>query len=138
MKKHLPKLFLTISILLWLVSLSQRAYCTNNDCGEKWSGLAIVISGIFGIFNFGATISWYANPFIFISWLTYKKYKVSLIFSLLALIFGLSFLTFEEIIINEGGFMGDITGYATGFYLWNLSFTIMIIANILNLTNKKL
>jgi len=120
-----------------MTALSQKAYCTNNDCGEKWSGLAILISGVFGLFNWGATISWYANPFIFISWFTFKKNNISLIFSSLAFIIGISFLFFEEIIINEGGFYGKITGYETGFYLWNLSFIIMVIGNILRLKNKK-
>lgn len=52
------------------------------------------------------------------------------------MVFEIYFLFFEEIIINKGGFMGEITGYETGFYLWNLSFVIMIIGNIIRLKNK--
>ena len=120
--------------MLFAISLSQKTYCTNNNCGENWSGLSIVLSGIF---NGGAVICWIANPLILISWLKHKKPKISLIFSSLALIFGISFLFFNEIIINEGGFYGEITEYKTGYYLWNFSFVIMILGNILNLKNKK-
>ncbi|EIJ37922.1 hypothetical protein JoomaDRAFT_0896 [Galbibacter orientalis DSM 19592] len=137
MKLKSRNTLILISILIFIIACSQRIYCTNGNCGENWSGLAVLISGIFGVFIGGACITWLANPLIFISWLTYRKTKFSLIMSILAFSFGISFLFFDEIIINEAGHYGEITGYEIGFYLWNLSFIIMIIRNIISLKNKK-
>ncbi len=58
--------------------------------------------------------------------------------SIIAFTFGMSFLLFDEIIVNEAGHYGKITGYKIGYYLWNLSFIIMIIRNIISLKIKKL
>tara|TARA_R110001606_G_C15135602_1_gene623904 strand:+ start:188 stop:733 length:546 start_codon:yes stop_codon:yes gene_type:complete len=132
-----PNILILISILIFIIACSQIVYCTNGNCGENWSGLAVLISGIFGIFIGGACITWLANPLILISWLTFKKTKFSLVMSIIALLFGMSFLFFDEIIINEAGHYGKITGYEMGFYLWNLSLIIMIIRNIISLKNKK-
>jgi len=131
-----PNIFILVSILTFIIACSQKIYCTNGNCGEYWSGLVALISGIFGIFISGACITWLANPLILISWLTFKKTKISLVISIIALLFGLSFLFFDKIIINEAGHYGKITGYKIGFYLWNLSFIIMIIRNIISLKNK--
>ena len=133
-----PNILILISILIFIVACSQKIYCTNGRCGENWSGLAVLISGIFGIFLGGACLTWLANPLILISWLTFKKAKFSLVMSILAFSFGLSFIFFDEIIINEAGQYGKITGYQIGFHLWNLSFIIMIIRNIISLKNNKL
>ena len=132
-----PNILILISILIFIVACSQKIYCTNDNCGEYWSGLAVLISGIFGVFIGGACITWFANPLILISWLTYKKTKFSLVMSILALAFGMSFLFFDKIIIDEAGHYGKITGYEIGYYLWNISFIIMITRNIINLKNKK-
>lgn len=128
--------FLIISIVVFFIACSQKTYCTNGDCGAYWDGLAASILGAFGLFAGGAYIAWLANPLILISWLAYRKTKISLVTSILAFAFGLSFLLFDEIMVNEAGHYGEITGYEMGFYLWNLSFLIMIIGNVINLKNK--
>ncbi len=137
LKLKKPNIFLLISIIVFIIACSQKIYCTNDNCGEYWSGFAVLISGIFGIFIGGACITWLANPLILISWLTFRKTKISLVASILAFILGVSFLFFDEIIINEAGHYGKITDYELGFYLWNLSFLIMIIGNVINLKKQK-
>jgi len=125
--------FLIISLILFLISLSQRAYCTNNDCGDLGMGLAILFSGIFGVFLGGACFTWIANPLLLLAWITFIKYKkISFFFSLMAVTIGISFLMFDEIIVNEAGHYGKITGYELGYYLWILSMVTILIGNIYN------
>lgn len=129
-------ILLIISILFFVLACSQKIYCTDNDCAKKWSGLSALVYGVFGIFSGGIYMSWLANPLILISWLTFKNTKISLITSSLALILGLNFLLYNEILINEGGFKAEITGYKIGFFLWNLSFVVMILANLVAIKYK--
>ena len=125
------KYFLVISIGLFLISLSQRAYCTNGDCGEIGSGLLIFLSGFFGLFIGGACLTWLANPLLIVSWILFNsKKKTSLVLSSISLLIGLSFLLFNEIIINEAGNYGEITGYEFGYWLWLLSMATMLIGGI--------
>ncbi len=135
--KKYKNLHLIISIVFFLAALSQKVYCSDGDCGYLGGGLAALISGIFGVLAGGACLTWFANPIILVSWITSQKPKISIIFSLLALIIGISFSFFDEIIINEAGHYGEITGYRAGYYLWVLSFMSMVVGNILRLKNKK-
>lgn len=125
--------FLIISIILFLISLSQRAYCTNNDCGELGSGLAVLFSGIFGFFLCGACMTWIANPLLLVAWITfYTAKRISLVLNSLAVMIGLSFLMFDEIIATEAGHYRKITGYALGYWLWLLSMVTLLLGNIYN------
>jgi len=95
------------------------------------TGLIILLTGLFGLSVGGACLTWLANPLLLVSWITYQKYpKISLATSLLAMIVGLSFLTFKEIIINEAGHFGQITGYALGYWFWILSILLLVLGNI--------
>lgn len=137
MSRKISISLLILSVLLFAISLSQKTYCIDENCGENWSGFAILFSGIFGVLSGGACFAWFANPLIFISWITFKKNKTSLIFSIIALIVGISFLFFDEIIKDEAMNYGKITGYNLGFYLWNFSFLAMVVANVIRLKNNQ-
>lgn len=123
--------FKIISIGLFLVSLSQKTYCVDFECGDYGAGLHCLFMGALGVFFGGAFLSWLANPLLFISWLSFKnKIKTSMISSLLALSIGLYFLSFDEIMVNEAGQYKTITDYKLGYWLWILSMVILLIGNI--------
>ena len=93
-----------------------------------------LIALLFGWMNiFGVGISWTANPLLLISWriLFIGKWKLSFIFSLLALLFSLIFLLFNEIIANEGGSKSKIIAYDMGYWLWLSSCGINFIGNLI-------
>ena len=121
------------SIILYLIALSQKSYCTNNDCGELGSGLVVVLLGAFGMFASKACIAWLANPLLFLSWIMYRwKAKLSFLLNFISLAIALSFLFFNEIIIDEAGTIGKITGYALGYWIWLISILVLLVGNTLN------
>ncbi|WP_160164131.1 hypothetical protein [Nafulsella turpanensis] len=92
-----------------------------------------------GNFVGGAFICWLANPLLILSWLVFYKgnTKVPLVLSCLSTILAFSFLIFEEIMINEAGHYGAITGYGVGYWLWSLSSLIMVLGSLLTIFNGR-
>ena len=136
--KSVKILTISLSILMLLASLTQNTYYLGDHEESVGSfGLIAFLLGWMGVF--GAGISWLANPFLILSWglLIFGKLKKSLISSVLALLFSLSFMLFSDIIANEGGGHKDITAYDIGYYLWVSSCGINFLGNlILNLNYK--
>jgi len=129
-------LILTVSIILFGLSLSQKCFCTEDNCGQDWEGMALLISGCFGIFSCAAWFSWLANPALLISWLCFKKKTTySTIINIIALLIGISFLFFREIITNEGGGVSKITSYEIGYWIWISSILLLLIGNLRNMFN---
>jgi len=81
---------------------------------------------------------WLANPFLFLSWISFEKYKkASLLLSILATITGLSFLSFDQIMTTEAGHYSNIIEYKLGYWLWISSMVIILLGNILRQVNER-
>ncbi|MCH4554128.1 hypothetical protein [Aestuariibaculum lutulentum] len=120
-----------ISLIIYLVSLTQKTYCVDNDCGDYWNGYYLLIYGWVGLIVGGAGYCWIANPLLILSWLLPKdKIKTSLIFSGISAFFAIIFLFFSEIMKDEAGHYGQITGYKLGYILWLISTLITFIGFI--------
>ena len=122
-----PKtILLIVSILIFVSSLPMKTYCIDDDCGDYWSGLATLLIGFLGIlYEKAGSISWFANPLILLAWiLPYRWIYVKLICSLLASLLALYFLSFDQTLKNEAGHIGNITGYASGYWFWTSSIII--------------
>jgi len=124
----------TLSISSLVFSLTYDCYCTSGSCGDS---LTVFIFGILGLYQFGASICWLANPLLIFSWFTIKRTKVSFIFSLCSSILAISFLFFDEVMINEAGHYGKVTSYELGYWLWVLSSLIMLMGNGMILYKNK-
>jgi small neutral amino acid transporter SnatA (MarC family) len=125
------KIFLLISIVLYIISLTQISYCIPGSC-KNFSGLLSLIFGWVGVFmlHFPA-FPWLANPILLASWITHKKKpKVSLILSVVSLTFMLSFLLVDEIIANDGSTKAKIISVGLGYWLWVMSAIFIIIGNL--------
>ncbi|PRY11362.1 hypothetical protein CLV24_111157 [Pontibacter ummariensis] len=131
------------SFALFIISLTQESYCTN-QCGDS---LAVFLVGGLGVlfeigaltdkylnintigevdYTIGATFSWLANPALLIAWLTYKESKTtSLVFTMLSLALMLSFLMFDKVIDNEAGHYNKIVNYKAGYWLWLSSSAVL-------------
>jgi len=139
MKNKSKKLFLFLSIGLYLISLTQKSYCTVGGTCEYFSGLLNLVFGWFGVFKLHfPAFSWLANPILFISWVLYKKKtKISLVLSGISLILMGSFLFVDQIIVNDGSTTSIVNFYGLGYWLWLFSSFIMIIGNYINWKKNK-
>jgi uncharacterized membrane protein len=136
----LRRTILFASIGLFLASLTQHAYCTENLCGDgnEFQGLLLVIVGIFGIVASPAGIAWFANPSLLIAWVTFNKVgNLSLYASIIAAFLSFSFLFFDQVVANEAGGTTKITSYNLGYWLWLSSSIIIMLGNIWFKTRRR-
>ena len=127
--KQLARLFLFISIGLFVISLTQNTYCTKEGCGFN-PGIQLLLLGWLGLFVGGAGLCWSANPFLAITWLTFRFPKISSAFSLFAVIFSGSFLLFARIMnFDESGGYSPIIHRHIGYWLWFSSTITMLVGN---------
>ncbi len=134
--KNNPYLF--GSLFLLICAFTQKTYCTQGDCGIFGSGFLAFATGWLGVLVGGAYVCWLANPFLIVSWFFLKRRAlVALILSSIALSIGVSFLSFDEIMINEAGHYGAIEGYALGYWLWLASQVLVVIGSLWYMFIKK-
>jgi hypothetical protein len=127
MNKIFNRLAQIISIGLFILSLTQVAYCTTNLCR---SSIDALITGSLGALYGGAALTWFANPFLIISWLSFNRnISLSLVTSLLAVLVSFSFLLFHSVVDNEAGHLNTIISYKAGYWLWTASTVVMGIGN---------
>ena len=139
MKTKKQKLFLLLSIGVFIISLTQKSYCTSREVCSYFSGFLDLIFGWFGVFMLHIpTFPWLANPLLLVSWIFFrKKPKASFILSGMAFILMLSFLLVDEIITNEAGTKSKVVSYELGYWLWIFSSFIMLIGNYINWKKNK-
>ena len=115
------RLFVGLSILLYLASLTQNPYRTAWPApeGQYFGGLALLLIGWVGVF--GGVVAWLANPALLMAWIfTFSRYRraEAVICALAALGLALSFLSVKEIDVDEAGNHAKIISYALGYWLW--------------------
>jgi hypothetical protein len=114
--RRLKRITIIISSVLFVISLTQKAYCTTSQCGDS---IMAFLLGWFALFSGGAGISWIANPLLFISWVTMKKnVKKTVLLSAIATLFALSFLLFSTITSSESGHSQQIIAWKAGYWIW--------------------
>lgn len=126
----LKKFTVAISFILLAISLTKNAYYIE---GMRESvGSFGLIAFLLGWMDFsGPLLVWLANPLLFLSWvfLFSKRAKRALIPGILAVIFSMSFLFFENIVANEGGGKSQIISYDIGYWIWISSFITNLLGN---------
>lgn len=126
-------LLVGLSILLFLVSLSQKAYhIDTDDHPTHWDGLALLLVGWAGLFQ--GVFAWLANPALFVAWillLSRRRRTLAVYFSIAAVALALSFLLHRKILRNEAGDYGTIVGYCLGYWLWTASMFVALVASCL-------
>lgn len=122
------KIVLWVSIGLYVLSLTQRCYCTTVFCGYS---LMALLTGPVGLVFGGAALVWLSNPLLLTAWILFnKRPKISLLTSFLAVLISLSFMLFDKVIADEAGNILPIIAYRLGYWLWCASSLIMLIGNI--------
>ena len=115
-----------ISIILFFSCLTQKAYYLSGSYAPVESLLAFVLGSLgpfYGIF------AWFANPFLFISYIAFyiKRFNWSMLSGFLALLLIFSFFLNKTIIAGDSGGKATIINYGLGFWLWMAS-SVMAIA----------
>jgi hypothetical protein len=74
---------------------------------------------------------WFANPLLFAAWITFLYPKVSVWFSIFAVIFSASFPLFTEytMITGVGPIKNVICHQLPGYWLWLSSTIVMLVGN---------
>jgi hypothetical protein len=136
MKKFIKVLLLISSITSYVLALYAPAFYYDDT--ESWSGISALLTGWLGVF-FGY-ISWLANPLFLASWVCILLKESTLVISSSALgcILCLSFLFHKEVVINEAGGTGIISGMGEGFWLWFASLLLMLIYGLLYRSDNRI
>jgi hypothetical protein len=130
MSKTLYNTTIATSVGLFLISLTQQAYCTTNLCR---SSLDTFLIGIFGVFYGGAAVVWLANILLFSAWICIKRFpSLSFVLSLFALITSSSFLLQTRIVDNEAGHLNQIIKYGMGYWLWVVSSLALFVGHAIS------
>ena len=121
----LKKRIKQISMVFFVLSLTQKAYCTTTNCSDS---IMVFLLGWAAIFSTGAGICWFANPLLFGSWFLLKKnLKLSMFMGMTSALLALFFLMFSSIVDNEGAIPHPIISYNMGYWLWVCSTVTMLI-----------
>jgi len=134
-KKKIKIIIIILSLLIFILSLSQNAMKTSEVDGIKYfSSISTFVSGGFGILGgaFYEWLIWLANPVFFVAIiLLIKEKKKSIYLGIIAIITGLYFTTWEEILANEGGRKVPIISLELGYWLWIISMIVFTIGAII-------
>ncbi len=128
-----------LSVVLFIISLSQKSYCTTTSCSDA---VMVFLLGWAALFSTGAGVCWLANPLLISGWLLIKKnLRMAMFFSVAATLLSLFFLIFPAIIDNESNIPHPIVSYKAGYWLWVLSNVTLLIGTCLlmyrsNIRNK--
>lgn len=131
----LQKITLSISVVLMMLALTQKAYCFEDHCTYS---IIDFLFGMFGIFIDGdENWSWFANPLLIFAWGLVKHSRVSLMLRILSTLLALWLLMFDEAVINEAGHTAVIVSYALGYWLWLGSHVVMVLGNAATVFNNR-
>jgi len=127
----LKRYILLISLLVFIISLTQTAITYHDYDGTKThDGVSLFLVG--GIVILGGGLSewfvWLANPLYLIGTILFlKSKKLSRIFSVVAILLALYFISFKEILAAEDGRMATIQSLNIGYWLWVTSIAVLAI-----------
>lgn len=151
-EKRITQLTLALAIALFISALTQPAYCTAS-CKNS---LMVFLVGILGILTelgalmscvlegtgglkdpVGATFSWLANPFLFISMIVFAfRKKAALVSSIISTLLVLYFLLFSRV-IDDAGHYNKVTALGLGYWLWLSSSLVILIGSMIVLKTSK-
>jgi len=129
MKFSLKKKVTILSLLIYIISLTQVAFCTGH-CIYSYS---TVLVGWMGLIIGGANFAWLVNPLLAFLWFyPIKNNRILFSINVLALILALLPLFIREIAVDEAGTPRYINSFGPGYWLWILSIVVLLVGHPLN------
>lgn len=138
----LPRLFLFISIGLFLACLPFDSFCRQPDhCEGEWPSWAALIFGPILVIESMGNLSWVANPLLAYSWSMnfglnmedqeWSEKAQSLAFAIASLTFA-SFLPLNgEVVSDTSGSPRSVYSYGTGYWLWISSMLVACLSSLI-------
>lgn len=121
---------LMLSLIIFLVSLTQNGFTYQDADSEKtFSSFSLFIAGGFAILGCGFLewLVWLANPLYITSFIfLLNGSKKAALCGITAVVAGVSFLFWKEVLISESGRMDPIIAFESGYYLWVCSMLILL------------
>ncbi len=131
-KTALMKIIVVFSILLFIISLTQKTYCLDGSYSAR--GFLNLLIGWLGVLSSNGSKAWLANPFLLASWfLAFRKPKWALALSSIAFVFAIRFYFQDTLIKNEAGMIGKITDYKAGYWLWVSSISVLLVGGFVSI-----
>lgn len=114
-----------VSAALFIVSLTQKAYCTASSCSDS---IMLLLTGwasfIYGLIGF----CWLANPLLVVTWFSIQRNpRLALFTSSASFLFAFLFLLVSNIVVNENNGSETIIARKAGYWLWLASHFVMLI-----------
>jgi hypothetical protein len=123
-KVLLLRMTVILSIMLFLLSLTQNSFCRPSDC-NAWPGWGLLLVGWLEIMNIDKVgpfvgLAWFANPCLAAAWIStfLGQGHRAIGYAGAGLILGLGFLFGNSVVGVEGGGLEPITRYAVGYWIW--------------------
>ena len=144
-----------LSLTLYLLSLCFACFYVEGDqpdwtfFPDKGPGLLLLLIGWIGVL--AGEVAWIANPLwmlgvVFFLVANQKNAKssdtavsgsVALFFAIAAQSFAMTFLLQSKTLCGNGASAAQIAGYCPGYYFWNLSMLMLIVASLLVMRGHK-
>lgn len=150
---RLKTIIVILSLLVFMLSLTQNAYCTGNCASgllaflTGWLGMVVELGDIISSvlekdapFNteLGSSLIWLANPLYFASLFFFSiSGRAGLLFSVITLLTMACFPLFSQVLINEAGHYGTIKSLEPGYYLWLGSAAILFFGSLILLVKRE-
>lgn len=120
-----------ISLVLFGISLTQKAYCTGTECADS---IMTLLLGWGALLSGGAGFSWLANPLLVACWISYgKRPKQAMFLAAGAFLLAFFFLLVNQVLTDESGHSRTITERRAGYWLWLASHFTMLVATYMDM-----
>lgn len=123
---------LAVSVLFYLVAMVTTPFSTGGPPSQPWAdGWEVLLTGWLGVL--GGIYAWLANPLVFFAWAaTLRRSRTpAVVAAVLALLFGITFLSLRRIAVNEAGDVQPVHLDAVGYWCWLASFGFALVAAVL-------
>lgn len=123
---------LSLSIALFAICLANDGYYISGQNPRAWApAWGLLLVGWVALFD--GTITWIANPTLFIAWILFyrRRYRRAAAFAAIATGLMLSFLLTKTIISSEATTHARVIGYGPGYWLWVASALALLVGSLL-------
>jgi hypothetical protein len=126
MDRHGRRAILAVSLLLFLICLTQDGFLVEGENPRAWSSAGyLLLFGWLGLLS--GVVAWLANPLWVAAWIAFawRRRRLALGLGLAALLCALSFLKVDTVMVSEAPTFAKVTSVGVGYWLWIASMAVL-------------